>query len=255
MRGGSFRLLGATWLGLALLCGGALPGRVAGAEVKVSPDLVEIGAFFQGEEITVSGEIPGGAEAVMEVVGPETSEHLMRKGRRGGLWMNVGEVEVKGAPTLYLARGTSPGLLTATASAAAFGFPALKRRLAAAGGTATPGELEEFLKLKESEDLYRTLPQPLQVTPAAHGSRLVKGVFRLPTQVKPGTYRVCLSVLEGGKVSGQKCTELQVAMVGLPALSSAMAYEHSLLYGILAVIIAIVTGLVMGYLFKGGGGH
>jgi uncharacterized membrane protein YraQ (UPF0718 family) len=36
---------------------------------------------------------------------------------------------------------------------------------------------------------------------------------------------------------------------------SALAYQHGATYGILAVIIAIVTGFAMGYLFKGGGGH
>lgn len=179
----------------------------------------------------------------------------MRKGRRGGLWMNVGEVEIKAAPSLYLARATQPELLSAHASAAAFGFPALTRRMAASGGTATAAELEEFLKLKESEALYRILPQPLQVAAAADGKRLVKAAFQLPTQVKPGTYRVCLSILEAGRVSGWKCADLKVVMVGLPALSAGLAYEHGVLYGILAVIIAMATGLVMGYLFRGGGGH
>jgi hypothetical protein len=253
-RRGSFKPLAAALLSLALLLGTALAARAAMPEVKVSPELVEIGAFFQGAEITVSGEIPPGAEAVVEVLGPEATEHLMRKGRRGGLWMNVGEVEVRTAPSLYLARATDPRLLSHQAPEARFGFAALKRRLAAAGGTATPAELDEFLKLKESEDLYRILPQPLEAA-AAGGSRLVKAAFRLPTQVKPGTYRVCLSVLEAGRVSGRKCAGLKVAMVGFPALSAALAYEHGVLYGILAVIIAMVTGLVMGYLFRGGGGH
>jgi uncharacterized membrane protein YraQ (UPF0718 family) len=36
---------------------------------------------------------------------------------------------------------------------------------------------------------------------------------------------------------------------------SSLAYQHGLTYGILAVIIAIVTGFAMGFLFKGGGGH
>jgi hypothetical protein len=34
-----------------------------------------------------------------------------------------------------------------------------------------------------------------------------------------------------------------------------LAYQHGAIYGILAVIIAIFTGFIMGYLFKGGGGH
>jgi uncharacterized membrane protein YraQ (UPF0718 family) len=43
--------------------------------------------------------------------------------------------------------------------------------------------------------------------------------------------------------------------VGFPAFFMTMAYQHGALYGILAVFIAIVVGFIMGYLFKGGGGH
>jgi hypothetical protein len=41
--------------------------------------------------------------------------------------------------------------------------------------------------------------------------------------------------------------------VGFPAAFFSLAYEHGATYGILAVVIAIVTGFAMGYLFKGGG--
>jgi len=43
--------------------------------------------------------------------------------------------------------------------------------------------------------------------------------------------------------------------VGFPAWLAALAYEHGLAYGVLAVVIAIVTGFAMGFIFKGGGGH
>jgi len=48
---------------------------------------------------------------VIEITGQTAAEHLMRKGRRSGLWMNVGEVEVEGAPSLYLAASTTAPLL------------------------------------------------------------------------------------------------------------------------------------------------
>jgi uncharacterized membrane protein YraQ (UPF0718 family) len=44
-------------------------------------------------------------------------------------------------------------------------------------------------------------------------------------------------------------------MVGFPAWLAALAYEHGAAYGVLAVVIAIVTGFAMGFIFKGGGGH
>ena len=79
--------------------------------------------------------------------------------------------------------------------------------------------------------------------------------FPLPTNTKPGTYKVCLSVIQDGKVVNQTCTDLTVALVGFPAFLATLAYQHGAAYGVIAVVIAIITGFAMGFLFKGGGGH
>ena len=78
----------------------SLPSLVWGAslDLKVSPSQVDIGAFFRGQRVTVAGMIPQGAEAVMEVVG-QAGRDTMCKGRRGGLWLNVGEIDFHGAPS------------------------------------------------------------------------------------------------------------------------------------------------------------
>jgi len=86
---------------LIILC---LAGSVKAEAVtlQVVPPVVEISSFFNGREVTITGTLPAGYQAVAEVIGRVGQEHLMRKGRRGPLWMNVGEVTVSGAPSLYL---------------------------------------------------------------------------------------------------------------------------------------------------------
>jgi hypothetical protein len=228
-------------------------------EFLIAPDRVEIGAFYRGSQVVVSGTIPAGAEAVVEVIGRETTETLLRKGRRGGLWMNVGELEVRGVPSLYLAMSTSSGLLSEATREAAWGYPALTRKMAFAGSV-TEQEQAEFrdqvIKLKESQDLFGVFPGALTVSSGPGGTRTVKGAFTLPTTIKPDTYRVSLSVIEQGRVVAVDPEELTVVMAGFPAMLMELARNHALLYGVLAVAIAIVTGFSMGYLFKrGGGGH
>jgi len=230
----------------------------ASSEIQVWPDVVQIGAFFSGLEVKVTGKIPSGAQAVVEITGPAAAERLMRKGRRGGLWMNVGEVEVQGAPSLYLAASTTPPLLKAPPKAATWGYPALKQQVRFAGSV-EQGEremfLNQFFQLKESEEVYAIFPGDLKVKGGSGDSQVVTGTFPLPTTVKPGPYRVCLTMVQGGQVSATHGCDLKVVMVGFPSMLAGLAYEHGAAYGILAVIIAIVTGFAMGYLFKGGGGH
>jgi hypothetical protein len=246
------------WLGLAVLLAGVLPARAAALTLRVSPATVQIGAFFHGQTVTVSGTIPGGAQAVLEIVGPSAEETLMRKGRRGGLWMNVGKILVHDAPSLYLVMSTAKDLLTAANPSATWGYEALKQRITFTGRI-EPAEqqkfLGQFLQLKESEHIYATRPGALKVGAASGGQSPITGTFSLPTITKPGAYEVCLSVIDNGKVVRRTCTDLTVAMVGFPALLASLAYQHGAAYGVLAVIIAIVVGFAMGFVFKGGGGH
>jgi len=229
--------------------------RAEAVTVKARPSTVEISSFYQGHEITIIGAIPAGHQAVAEVVGPVGQEHLMRKGRVGPLWLNVGEITVSGAPSLYFALSTTPDLLT---GASPWGFQALMQHLSLAGKV-HQNEMakftEQFLELKKSENLYAVWPGGLKTKPADDGRLEVTGKFWLPANVKPDTYKVCLTAVLDGKAVDQHCSNLSVQMVGFPALLMSLAYEHAALYGILAVVIAILTGFIMGYLFKGGGGH
>ena len=229
----------------------------AGAEsviLQVVPPVVEISAFYHGSEVTITGTLPAGHQAVAEVMGPVGTEHLMRKGRRGPLWMNVGEVTVSGAPSLYLVMSSAADLL---AKASPWGLQSLKKDITLTGvpEKETGKFLEQFLELKQSEEIYAVLPGALKLTPAGDGRLEVTGKFWMPANVKPDTYKVCLTAIRDGQAVEQQCVPLAVQMIGFPALLMSLAYEHGLLYGIIAVVVAIFTGFLMGYLFKGGGGH
>jgi hypothetical protein len=246
------------WLGLGLLLVGVMPARAADPGLKISPSTVQIGTFFNGQSVTVSGTIPAGAQAVLEVIGSSAEEHFMRKGRRGPLWMNVGEIKVQDAPSLYLVMSSAKELLTAAPADATWGYRALEKRIIFSGKI-EPQERQEFLKqfleLKESEHIYSSRPGELKVAAASGGASPVTASFPLPTNIRPGTYKICLSVIADGKAVSNACTDLTVEMVGFPALMAQLAFQHGVAYGVLAVVIAIVVGFAMGFLFKGGGGH
>lgn len=237
-----------------------IPGLAASVQAEpvtlhVVPPAVEISAFFNGRDVTITGTLPAGHQAVAEVRGPVGQEHLMRKGRRGPLWMNVGEVTVSGAPSLYMTLASAPDLL---AGASPWGLQALKKHIKLAGQIKDEenGDFQEqFLELKQREKLYAALPQGLKLSPAGGDRVEVRGRFWIPANIKPDTYKVCLTAVKDGEAVDQQCADLSVHMVGFPALLMSLAYQHGLAYGILAVIVAIFTGFLMGYLFKGGGGH
>lgn len=247
------------WLALlAAITWGPSLAAATSVKIRLFPDHVDIGTFFQGARVTVTGEIPTGTEAVVEVEGAAVQEELLRKGRRGGLWMTVGEIQVENAPNLYLVLSSTSKLPQLEGQGTPWGFAALKARVKFQGGLADQEMdrfFQEFLKFKKSEKLFNILPGALKIRNSPTGQATLKGAFRLPRKVPPGNYQIRLSVVKDGRVMAQKIEELEVRMVGFPALLATLAYEHAALYGIVAVVIAIATGFLMGFLFKGKTGH
>jgi Putative transmembrane protein (Alph_Pro_TM) len=240
---------------LSAVC--VLAAMPAAAADLVSPRHVNIGAFFDGTSVAFEAEIPAGAQAVVEVIGTTGHLALMRKGRRGGLWMSVGGIQINHTPNLYLVLTSSPRLPELAGEATPWGFDALKSQVTFAGSL-EPQEkdkfFKEFIQLKESEGLFAVMPGGLQVKPAGAGERIT-GNIPLPAKVAPGDYQVRLSVVQDGKVIEQKTDTIKVNMVGFPAAMASMAFNHAALYGLIAIIIAIAIGFIMGFMFKDKGGH
>jgi hypothetical protein len=70
-----------------------------------------------------------------------------------------------------------------------------------------------------------------------------------------GKYQVKLSVIQDGRLLSSQEKVLEVKLVSFPAMLRDLAQQQGALYGVLAVIIAIATGFLMGFLFKGKTGH
>jgi hypothetical protein len=227
------------------------------ADLLLSPSRIDIGTFFDGAQVSLEAKIPSGAEAVVEIVGATGRVALMRKGRRAGLWMSVGEIQIDQTPNLYLVMSSSPQIPTLTDQASPWGFAALESQIQFSGALDSHEKerfFQEFIELKESAGLYGTLPGSLKIKNSHEGSK-VTGSFNLPAKVAPGSYQVRLSVVRDGRLLEQITEEIQVKMVGFPAMLASLAFEHGALHGLVGVGIAIATGFIMGFLFKDKASH
>jgi hypothetical protein len=239
-------------LGTTLSCAGPA------SDLQVRPCSLEIREYFSGAPVAISADIPQADAAVVEIKGLTHDDSLLRKGRRGGLWMNVGEVEIHGAPSVYLAMSTAAQLPSLSQGEAPWGYAALEKDVSFSGALpkSGPGLLfEQFEKLKEHEGLYGVFPGALKIEPASADRSAVHGQLMLPGNIHPGMYTIILSVLNHGTLVEQRSTQFSVEMKGLTATLFSLSDKHALAYGLLAVAIAIVTGFVMGVVFKGKSAH
>jgi hypothetical protein len=165
-----------------------LPGAGWPSQLEVAPRRVEIGAFFGGKQVVVSAEIPPLADAVVELVGEDVAETLVRKGRIGPLWMNVGEIVAQGFPTLYMVASTSSLLLAGGDGSGSWGYGKLREqaRLGESGGVEeSDSMLREFIKLKETQGLYKLLPVGVELVSGDERAQSIRARFPLPRCIRP----------------------------------------------------------------------
>ncbi|MCG6988540.1 MAG: TIGR02186 family protein [Gemmatimonadetes bacterium] len=249
-----FRLLAPTFVVAVAL---VLSGEASEAQesLVIQPSVVNVHMLYHESTVHVTAPVLADDEVAILLVGQERSLTLKRKGKVLGLiWMNVGDVTFETVPDVYLLRTTcalsslaAPAVLTRLD----LGFDALAAR---SGGGATADTLfDELVQLKERDGLWDVSEGRVEVMPAgAEGGALATADFALPAKVPPGEYRVLAYTFARGNAELVGEGSVRVEQGGVAALITALAGGHSLLYGVLAVLIAGAAGLLTGVVFGRG---
>jgi len=230
--------------------------QATGATLEVIPNVVHIGTFYNGTTVTFSGLIPETAEAVLRVTGDKEDLHFKTKGKVAGLlWMNTGDVTLQNAAGVDMIFTPESLQDIEDSGAKSFGLEALKDRVSIIPVSEDKHFIiGEFIKLKEKDGLYTVNPGTVTYSPASKGMKTFEVVAPIPPRMKPDPYRIDLVVLQQDKIIEELSASLTIEMVSFPAQLSRLAFNHSLLYGIFAVIVALAAGVFIGVIFKNRGG-
>jgi hypothetical protein len=118
--------------------------------------------------------------------------------------------------------------------------------------------IQEFLKLKQRQRLYASHPGEISFVQKNNTEKSFNAAVWIPPQIPLGEYQVEVMEIHNGIIVGNAMDQLKVKEQGIPFMISSLAFNHSLLYGFLAVLIAVAAGLAMDFFFgtgKGGGAH
>jgi uncharacterized protein (TIGR02186 family) len=246
---------------LAFLCLTALvPSACTGAsadqgaaDLRVSPQSIRAGTLYRGAEVHIAADIPLSDGAVIKIEGGNKELVLNRKGKLGIVWLNVAKVMVKNAPQIYIL--ASSDALEEICSQEdrkrlGLGFDALKGELEFESEKPLTGsEFHEFLKLKRHSGAY-SADQSAELKPAGAGRQELSAVLSVPPTIPPGEYKVLLYYFRDRSLAGEAEATLSIEEVGFPLLMTDLAYEHAGPYGILAIVVAMVAGVVIGLVFS-----
>lgn len=228
--------------------------------LQVSPEEIEIGVLYRGAEVKVEAEIPAYEQAVLLLQEDGEEVMLNRKGREAGIWLNVAQVTVKNAPKVYLL-AASEGLdeiCSADAQRAlGLGVESLKSRMNITSDQDLIGnEADEFIKLKKDNGTYRT-DIGIRLNPNDRGSQTLSAALPLPATVPPGIYHLRLYCFRDGRLMQRGAAQLSIKRVGLAEFMASLAQKRAALYGVMAILIAMIFGIGMGVIFHSlpGSGH
>lgn len=232
------------------VAGAAAAQEPCAQQLTVSPAQIPITLWYGGASVHVHADVPAHARLALIWEGPRGKVELHKKGKVGGLlWMNVGDVKLDDVPSAYWVSTTGPlpGLGTKEQRASQeVGYEAL--------AAAVKGDVDAFpelVKLKEEEGLFGMREGGLKPR-AGNSADVLEQDIPISARMQEGRYVVRL--VEFGD-AGARClgtADVDIAQVGMTKSLRALAFQHGLMYGIAAVVIAIAAGLATGLVFGKG---
>lgn len=242
------------WLVAAIALLSAGPAGRAGAVPALIADLsshqIDITTGFSGTRLLLFGATEGVGDILVVVRGPQRREVVRRKQRIAGIWVNRQSVTFENVPAYYFEASTRP-LLDITDEAT------LKRLQI--GATRLPVRAEEddleiaagryweaLLRLKRNRKLYTLEPAPVTVI----GNRLFRVELVFPANVPTGTYIAEIYLFRDAKPVSVERRVLLVRRAGAEAAIFDFAHQHAAIYGIVAVVVALLAGWLAGVVFR-----
>ena len=246
------------WLFLCLL---VLLPCMANADASItmttSPTNILMDARFDGTTLKVEGTVPADSDVILRFTGAPEELHLRQKGKVFGLlWMNTGKVILKNVPKICLIE-TSVPFDKLGAAARPFQLESLKSTIEVEeeSNSSDIDVIHELLLLKKHEKLYNEVTQGIQLGPNTGETRTFSADLPIPSALAPSHYTIEAVAVRNGAVAGKQTAEIEAKLIGFPAWLSKLAFHNGLLYGVLATIIAVVSGLGIGLMFQSKGAH
>ncbi len=255
-------------LGLGLLDPAPAVAVTADAKQKIltaaSKNLIEIGLSYRGDQIHFFGVNPlPGSDVIIRLTAEKQEDvKLSVKGRVGPFWMTVKQYEVSGAPFIYKIHASKPleRIISAeTAEELELGYSAVKKKmqLHLARGDAAPEDADlvfkGLVKIKEEANLYNIVQDPKRLEEAE--GKLFKHYFRFPSAATEGRYLVESFCFSKGQLVGYGKDVIEIKKVGLENWLTQTSQNQPVFFGIMAVVVALGAGLLVGVIFRKGGHH
>lgn len=246
MRRRLFLILIAVFASVALIPRGGIATPVV---ADLSTYRIAIDAGFTGIRLFIFGARNDAGDIVVVIRGPERTFTVRKKERMMGMWINRSQLRFGNMPDFYAVASAKP--LNAIEASALFkalhiGADTL---LVAPQDTRKqalfPEFSDAFLAHQRGRRLYTDL-EPLGFM----GETLFKTVIPFPDTIPGGDYVAEIYLVSDGELVGMQSIPIRVEKTGFDAAVADLAHGTPLLYGLLAVLLALGAGYSAGRIFE-----
>ena len=233
------------------------------SDLLLVPETVPIGLFFHHGKVSVKGTLPEGCDGAVIVQAPNQEFKMSIRGKRFGLWMAVGTAVFENAPAFYQCLTSKPiaGLASPeTAMEDGLGYEKVKEEMeleVEKDGSKAEDEgiwKDEFVRFKESTGVFSVEEGALTVASGRGGMERIDGEIILPARSPEGSYRVTLLGFKDGNLVTRVEETLSIHLENSVGFLRDLAFQHGWIYGIVAVIVALLAGFGVGALMPSKGG-
>lgn len=232
-------------------------------EADVSAHNIEVTAGFTGREIVVFGTVDysrqqtpesGYYDVAVVIEGPPIAVVARLKSNVGGLWINTGSLLFDAVPSFYALSTTRPLEEMADADllkAHNIGFDYVRMRPRQGRvPTFSPEDLKSYrdavVRLKQRDHLYPREDFGVGFV----GRSLFRTSMRLPANVPVSALQAHVYLFRDGALISTYTAPVKLERRGVEAFIHRFATRHSLLYGLVTVLLAIGAGLAASTLFR-----
>jgi uncharacterized protein (TIGR02186 family) len=234
------------WLVLILMLA-TWPARADEIIGAVSQNRVSLTANFSGTEILIFGairhrvgEMDADFDVIVTVEGPPQPVEIRRKSRFFGIWVNTDSTSLASVPSFYAVASTAPlnQILSQDSDTTYRISTAQAIRAAQATGDDPQPFTDALLRIRERSGAYRTMERWVYLDRGT----LFRANIALPANLTEGAYTTRMYLLRDGEVVHRFRTAIFVRKEGLERWLHQLAYDQPLVYGLLALVIALFAG-------------
>lgn len=227
-------------------------------QIGLSTDTIYITTDFSGADLTVFGAVTNlpspsaSGESTYNIAvaleGPRETVTVRKKSRVFGIWMNTQSEELRNVPLSY-SLATSGGVDSGSEEAMLAGM-GIGVEAIAAGTVEKREDLAEFVtalrRQRTTNGLYNINQDAVQML----SRPLFRARLNLPPDIPVGLHVVEAYLFEGNRLIDQASLPLKIAKSDWEQTISRSARHNSLLYGLVAVLLAVLTGWLGRIVFK-----